>query len=346
MKLALIFTLDYELFGNGTGSVSREQIIPTNQLLDIFDQYGAKLTIFFEYGQFLGYKKFIEENNNFEQDNIKIAQQLIDAVKRGHDVQFHYHPTWHNVKYEHNKFILDEALFDISDLTDDEIESIFRSGKQYLENLLKPFASDYECNSFRAGAWSMRDNNRVLSLLRKCGFKADSSVAPNAYFKSSYGDFDYRRAPQDYGYWNIQDDLLIPSSDRGMLELAIYTKKDPFAFLKYYNSHYLNSKKIISRFYKTKVSEKKLSFFQKIKKVIGRSYYMADFNTMSHQTLLDMIDNVCQKYKDTDEIIPLILIGHSKSSYFNDELHLLFQKLSQYEYIEYKNISEVARELI
>lgn len=46
MKLQLIFTLDYEIFGDGSGSVNREQIIPTNQLLDIFDQYNAKLTLF------------------------------------------------------------------------------------------------------------------------------------------------------------------------------------------------------------------------------------------------------------------------------------------------------------
>jgi len=64
MKLQLIFTLDYEIFGDGSGSVNREQIIPTNQLLDIFDQYGAKLTLFFEYGQFLGYKKVSTEITN------------------------------------------------------------------------------------------------------------------------------------------------------------------------------------------------------------------------------------------------------------------------------------------
>ena len=134
---AIIFTLDYELFGDGTGSVRREQINPTNQLLDIFDLYGAKLTIFFEYGQFLGYEKFSSENNSFKRENDMIEAQLIDAIQRGHDVQFHYHSTWHNVTFQDNKFILNETMFDISNLSDHEIEYIFRSGKQYLEDLLK-----------------------------------------------------------------------------------------------------------------------------------------------------------------------------------------------------------------
>ncbi|MBT5491893.1 hypothetical protein HOK00_06380, partial [bacterium] len=69
MKLQLIFTLDYEIFGDGTGNVNREQIIPTNQLLDIFDQYDAKLTLFFEYGQYLGYEKFASKHNSFKADN-------------------------------------------------------------------------------------------------------------------------------------------------------------------------------------------------------------------------------------------------------------------------------------
>ncbi len=349
MKLQLIFTLDYEIFGDGSGSINREQIIPTNQLLDIFDQYGAKLTLFFEYGQFLGYKKFAADHNSFEQDNIAIKEQLIDAVRRGHDVQFHYHPTWHNAVYEIDEIKLDTKLFDISDLEESQIEEILSSGKEFLETLLKSFDESYECNSFRAGAWSMRKPSKLLPILKKCGFKCDSSVSPNAKFDSSYGKFDYTKATKDFGYWyidTIQDNLVETSDSKDFLELPIYTKKSSLGFLKYFNQHYLKSNKIISSFYKTKVSEVKMSKWQKIQKILSRNYYMADFNTMSHKTLLAMIDEVYQQYKNTDEIIPVVLIGHSKSSYFNDELHLLFQKLRKYDCIEYSNMRKVVRELI
>lgn len=349
MKLQLIFTLDYEIFGDGSGSVNREQIIPTNQLLDIFNQHNAKLTLFFEFGQYIGYEKFADESNNFERDNKLIKRQLIDVLKRGHDVQFHYHPTWYNAIYKNNEIQLDTKLFDISDLEENQIEEILNFGKEFLENLLKPINNSYECNSFRAGAWSMKEPSKVLPILQKCGFKCDSSVAPNAKFDSSYGKFDYINSPKDFGYWyvNSKNNSLIVESDKNkFLELPIYTKKSSLGFLKYLNQHYLKSNKIVSKFYKTKVSETKMSKWQKIQKVLSRNYYMADFNTMSHKTFVAMIDDVYRKYKDTDEVIPLVFIGHSKSSYFNDELHLLFQKLKKYDCIEYKNMRDVVRELI
>jgi len=349
MKLQLVFTLDYEIFGDGSGNVRREQIIPTTQLLNILDQYGAKLTLFFEYGQYLGYEKFGNKSNSFGSCNELIRTQLIDTIKRGHDVQFHYHPTWHNAIYEKEEVKLDTKLFDISDLKENQIEEVVSNGKVFLENLLKPYSKTYECNSFRAGAWSMKKPSKVLPILKKYGFKCDSSVAPNAKFGSSYGKFDYTSAHKDFGYWYIdttQDNLISTSNNKEFLELPIYTKKSCLGFVKYFNQHYLKSNKIISSFYKTKVSEAKMSKWQKIKKILGRNYYMADFNTMSHRTLLKMVYDVYKEYKDTDEVVPLVFIGHSKSSYFNDELHLLFQKLKKYDCVEYKNMRDVVGELI
>lgn len=349
MKLQLIFTLDYEIFGDGSGSVKREQIIPTNQILDIFEQYRAKLSIFFEYGQYLGYEKFANENSNFKIDNEMIKQQLSQIVKRGHDVQFHYHPTWYSAIYKNNEIQLDTKLFDISDLKENQIEKIIKSGKEFLENLLKPINNSYECNSFRAGAWSMKEPSKVIPILQKCGFKCDSSVAPNAKFDSNYGKFDYTSSSKDFGYWYVNssnNSLTVESDKSEFLELPIYTKRSSLGFLKYLNQHYLKSNKIISNFYKTKISEVKMSKWKKIQKVLGRNYYMADFNAMSHTILVAMIDDVYNQYKYTDEVIPLVFIGHSKSSYFNDELHLLFQKLKKYDCIEYKNMRDVVSELI
>ncbi len=348
MKLQLIFTLDYELFGDGTGSVLHEQIKPTNQLLDIFDEYGAKLSIFFEYGQYLGYEKFTSDSNQFEKDNKLIREQLMDTIKRKHDVQFHYHPTWYDATYSNSKIELDTKMFDISNLKEEEIDEVIGSGKEFLENLLKPINSNYECNTFRAGAWSMENSQKVLKIFQKNDFKCDTSVAPYAKFSSSYGEFDYSNAQSSYEPWFIDinsNSLTKHSSKKEFLELPIYTKKSSVAFFKYLNPHYLKSKKIISKFYKTKVSEAKMSKKDKIKKILGRNYYMADFNTMDNKSLYTMIKEVIDEHKESNRVIPLVLIGHSKSSYFNDELHLLFQKLEKLECIEYKNISEVVKEL-
>ena len=347
MRLQLIFTVDYELFGDGSGSVIHEQIKPTNQLLDIFDEYGAKLSIFFEYGQYLGYKKFTSSKNQFSEDNRLIEEQLIDAIKRKHDVQFHYHPTWYNATYNNGKIALDTKLFDISKMDNGAISEIVGGGKAFLENLLKPVDGNYSCNTFRAGAWSMKESKKVLTIFKQHHFKCDTSVAPYAKFSSNYGEFDYSDASSGYEPWFIDiesNSLTKHSSKKEFLELPIYTKKSSLGFLKYLNSHYMKSKKVVSKFYKTKVAEEKMSKIDKLKKILSRDYYMADFNTMDSDTLYKMIKEVIDRYKDSDRVIPLVLIGHSKSSYFNDELHLLFQKLEKLESIEYKNISEVVKE--
>lgn len=349
MKIQLIFTLDYELFGDGSGSVLHEQIKPTNQLLDIFDEYNAKLSLLFEYGQYQYYEKYASVHNSFKEDNKLISQQLVDAIKRNHDVQFHYHPTWHAATYENKKICLDLETFDISTMDQEIIKEVVSSGKDFLENLLQPIDSKYLCHSFRAAAWSMKNPKLVLPILKEHRFKCDTSVAPHAKFSSSYGEFDYTEASSSYRSWYIKSNsnsLVAKDEDGDFLELPIYTKKSPFAFLKYFNSHYLKTSKLTSTFYKTKVSEIQMSKIDKIKKVLRRNYYMADFNTMNHKILYKMISSVIKENKNTDEVIPLVLIAHSKSSYFNDELQLLFNKLSYLECIEYKTLSEVVEERI
>ena len=44
----IILTLDYELYGNGSGNVFRHIIEPTEKILSIAERYNVKITIFFE----------------------------------------------------------------------------------------------------------------------------------------------------------------------------------------------------------------------------------------------------------------------------------------------------------
>lgn len=322
MTNALIFTLDYELFGDGSGNVNREQVTPTSSLMNIFDQYGAKLTLFFEYGQYSCYRKagLLDENKLIE-------EQLKKAVTEGHDVQLHYHPTWFNAKYVDGTFKLNEKLYDISFLSEVEIEKVLSEGKNFLHDLLKPVNADYQCICFRAGAWSMENSQKVIPIMKKIGLFADSSVAPGAHLYSSYGKFDYRKTPYVFSDWRISESLTIEDKTSSLLEVPILTISNRFGFLKYFNSRIYKSKKIYSQFYPLKISEKNIDVFGKIKKILSRDYYMADYNSMTVKTLLEMIKHAIEKKENPDSLLPLVLIGHSKFSYYNDELYLLFESL-------------------
>jgi len=325
-KVAIITSLDYELFGDGSGDVQREQIITTEHLANIYDLYGAKLTIMFEYGQFRVYEKFAKFNHKYTQDNNRIKEQLVNLVKKGHDVQLHYHPQWHYAKYNEINKKIDVNLdyIDISSLSQSELEEVLKEGKAFLEELLKPIDSNYECIAFRAGSWAVKDEAKLISALKSAGFKADSSVVPNVEFESCKISFKYDNSPSEYKYW-FCDDKISKEGEGDLIEIPNYTIKDKFAFLNYFNMKYFLSRKVSSHFYKVKVSEKKLNKFQKIKKILSRDYYMADINTMSYKTLIKMVDRVINS--KSNDVIPIMFIGHPKVSYAIDDMHLFFKQI-------------------
>jgi hypothetical protein len=53
----LILSLDYEVFGSGSGDVRRDMIEPTYRLLALCGRYGAKLSIMLEVGEYWAIKK-------------------------------------------------------------------------------------------------------------------------------------------------------------------------------------------------------------------------------------------------------------------------------------------------
>jgi len=331
-KVVLITSVDYEVFGDGSGDVSREQIERTSILKKIADRCGVKLTIMFEYAQFLAYNKFSYQNKKLAEDNEKIKNQLISLIRDGHDVQLHYHAQWEGATYDkvNDKFELNINHVDISSLPYNIIVKRLKEGKLFLENLLIPYSPKYQCIGFRAGSWAVKDQEKLLRALKEAEFQSDTSVVPNTKFESEQVKFEYQNCPHQYHYWFVDKTLEENSRSRNFLEVPIYTKKTPFAFLKYFNSKYFISRKIVSRLYKTKISEQNFSFLQKIQKIISRNYYMADLNTMSYKTLIKMFEDVMKDNQfSSEKIIPLMLISHSKTSYAIDDISLFFDYLKK-----------------
>ena len=56
--LQVIFTLDYEIHGNGEGCPRELMVEPTRRMLELFDQFGAKLTIMADIGEILKFKQY------------------------------------------------------------------------------------------------------------------------------------------------------------------------------------------------------------------------------------------------------------------------------------------------
>lgn len=347
MNISLQITIDYELFGDGSGNVYREQIIPTNQLMDICEQYNARLTIYFEYGQFLAFEKFAAVDPNLKMANIAIVEQLQEAIKRGHDIQLHLHPTWIDAVYEPQKgFKLDSSKFDITYLKYGQIVENLAKGKFFLENLLRPINKSYRCIAFRSGAWSANDSSKLVSALQETGFKIDSTVAKGAHLNSAYGTFDFREYTNK-PCWFVSENLCIEDKiTPTILELPILTKISIFSQFYYLSKKRKFVNSIVRNFYKTKLTDRGSSMLSRLVKILSRDFVLADFNFLPSDTIYRMIKSEYNKMKSRDYVIPITLIGHSKTSYLNDDLHLLFKRLNKNVGLKFDTVSSYYKQNI
>ena len=86
MPLPLL-SVDYELFGNGSGDLYHDLIYPTNRLLYFLDCFNEK-AIFYVEG--LEFSKLCFAGI----DVTDIKAQIVNIVERGHSIGLHVHPQW------------------------------------------------------------------------------------------------------------------------------------------------------------------------------------------------------------------------------------------------------------
>ena len=201
---SLLITLDYELFGDGSGSVFKHIVDPTNTIIEVAERYGAKITVFFEVVEYWRLKQEWESGNHmgYKHNPVEaMEQQLIGLIKRGHDVQLHLHPQWVNARWKDDKWIVDLDNWRLSDFNSPTItlKQLIADGKRAIEEIIRVENPDYECNVLRAGGYNAQPSKEIVELMREFDMKADSSVVPGAVEQGSLSQYDYRISPLDMG---------------------------------------------------------------------------------------------------------------------------------------------------
>ena len=313
-KLQIALTVDYEIFGDGSGCVEQEQCLPTDYLARVLELHGGHMTLFVETGQQIYFN-----THGMTANSAPIEDQLRKLCRRGHDIQLHIHPMWFFAPPPKNgKITLDASIFDLSRLENSDIERIVSSSVAYLKSLLAPVRPSYAPIAYRAGAWSMQNTERLFDVLRTNGIRIDSTVAPGA-----------RLAAGNYGQFDFTEFDMAPFWQYGPLtEVPILTARSARSALYYTNPLGLRTRRIVSRRYKSKLTTLNKSKLQKIRDILARRYHMADFNFLSPKRLARMIQTHAHKNVGL-ETLPVVLIGHSKSTYFADRIHELFYELDQ-----------------
>ena len=236
--LQLVFTLDYEIHGNGDGCPLELMVEPTDRMLDLFDCYGAKLTIMAEVAEILRFREHAVTTGRDQFGYEAIVGQLRRAVASAHDVQLHLHPSYCRAVYRDGRWQQDYASYDLARLGHDRLVKLIGVGKAYLEDTLRGARSHYTCSVFRAGHWSMHPSRDVVEALATDGIRIDTSVFKWGR-RDSLVKFDYGAAWHRFVPWPIDvADVCKPDPMGSVFEVPICAEHRPWwAFVTLYRLH-------------------------------------------------------------------------------------------------------------
>jgi hypothetical protein len=231
----ILFSADYELF-LGKNLLNEDEILikPTNELLDTCLDLDIKFTFFFDTCCMWAYKK----NKNYIFPK-KAEEQMINAIKLGHDVQIHTHPHWLFTRFNKTEFTYDSTKYLLGTLSENAeecqvyIDKILKRSKEYLVNLLKPFNLSYECVAFRAGGYGIQPRTEmILNGLIKYGYVIDSSVVPQFIFDSNVQQINFKKFPDKGNYWLYENKYIENKKKKGIFEIPIAcVKLNQFEYL-------------------------------------------------------------------------------------------------------------------
>lgn len=293
-----IFTLDYEIYGDGTGSLQHLVYEPAERLRKIFHKWHARFVNFVEVAEF-------EKIEAYRTDPFihLVRSQIRDLYHEGFEIGLHLHPQWCNARYRDGRWLLDFSEYNLCTLPRTRIAKLVTHSLEYLRHIIDE--SGFTALSFRAGNWLFQPTQPAASILAESGIKIDSSVFKGG-LQHNHG-LDYRRALKNNYYWAF--DRAVTESDPAgrFIELPIYAEMVPFWRMP--TSKRLGFTKnfgIAGRRSETKSN--RLRDFLRF-----RYPLKFDFCRMTFSELTSMLEKVIREDRDQPRFYrPLVAIGHTK----------------------------------
>lgn len=323
----ILFTIDYEIHGNGDGSPYKMMVEPTERMMRLFDKYGAKLTIMADVAEILKFKEYKETYGVDKYDYDKVIDQLKYAVTNGHDVQLHIHSGYFKSEFTEKGIRQSWEEYDLANLSYDVIYNRIKMCKDFLETKLQEVNPDYKCIAFRAANWSMVPTKNIAKALINNGILIDTSVFKWGK-RTGRVKFDYFKAPDKLMPWFISENDICEVDQSGrLLEVPIYTERRTFlAFISFVRTFRM----IRARFHKHEkleaeevgggdsvtpvISNSKSSKISKlIRPFTTKHAWKLDLNQSSGNQLIKAVLRIDKEYGANVNDIPIVLIGHSKS---------------------------------
>lgn len=301
--LHIILTIDYEIFGDGSGDVRKHMIKPMDKILSILSAYRVPITLMFEVSEYL---KFLEYDDQITKDmgysyGEEIKRQVLSAYKGGHDIQLHIHPQWVDAGYANKKWVIENPGATIQEFSSSMILDILSKGKRQVENLIHQIDPHYQCKAMRLTnlPWCQAPEI-VLSPMEEAGLVVHSlatSEDPNNTAR---------------GYWYLDPGKRIAELPIHSVPMSPVYRFSPYRILTaLYRLKY-------SKFAVTDVPSNQSGGDRKkfLERLESKSPVKWDFCKQSARQMIEFLEYGIEKYKGSEHEIPLVMISHSKD-FFN-----------------------------
>jgi hypothetical protein len=217
--IEFVFTIDYEIYGDGTGLLKDLVYEPALRLTDLFRNWNASFVAFVEVAEL---EKIEACGTDPAIDLVK--KQIEEFYRDGFEVGLHLHPQWCNARYERGAWDLDYSEYNLCRLPRTRIAEIVDGSLAYARYAVN--CSDFTPLSFRAGNWLFQPTQTAARVLAEKGLKIDSSVFKGG-LQHLHG-LDYRPALKNSYYWSFGRDVNEQDPLGPWVEVPIYTDMVPF----------------------------------------------------------------------------------------------------------------------
>lgn len=291
-----VFTLDYEIYGNGEGSLRELVLDPTQRLAELFREFSAPFVVFAEALEFAKMEEF-----RIDPDTEELRAQLRQLRGCGHEIALHLHPWWANARYVDGRWRLDWSERNICTLKQGRVDAIVGAAIHYLRDSLND--PSFTPISFRGGLWTMQPTTVMATVLARHGIRVDSSVFKGGRIRAL--GLDYRPAMGNEGFWRFGLDVNVPDPNGALWEIPIHTRMVPFWQM-------LGGKRLKIH---TKMHSGGDAPLPNRWRDFVRFRYprKLDFCRMTFQEMRNAIEGAIRDQRvRADEHCPIVAIGHSK----------------------------------
>lgn len=296
--IEFLFTIDYEIYGNGAGSLSQLVHQPTRELKKLFDQHGAKFVTFVEIAE-------LEKIDAFGTDSAigPVKKQVRELHREGFEIGLHLHPQWSNARYEDGQWSLDLSEYNLCTLSRERIVEIVDRSLTYMRDVIGE--PQFTPLSFRAGNWLFQPTKAAAGVLAEKGIKVDSSVFKGGLQRKN--KLDYRESQKNGYFWSFRDDVNRPDPRGTLIEVPIHSEMvAPWRMATSKRMAYKNQYNATSQNHADKII-RSLDFLR------FRYPLKLDFCRMTLDELTCMLDRVIlQDTQSSESYKPIVAIGHSK----------------------------------